>query len=79
MNEDLASESTAPPNLSISESQVIAIDEEESAEELTSEDKSSTDGYFSEDFRQFFLRERPAIQRVLRPILDYQRLIQAVN
>jgi hypothetical protein len=64
VNEDLAPESTAPPNLAISESQVIAIDEEESDEELSSEDESSTDGYFSEDFRQFFLRERPAIQRV---------------
>lgn len=64
MNEDLANESTAPLNLAISESQVIAFDEEESAEELSSENESSTEGYYSEDFNQFFLRERQAIERV---------------
>jgi hypothetical protein len=33
MYEDLASESTAAPNLAISDSQVIVIDEEESEDE----------------------------------------------
>ena len=33
LNEDLASESTAPPNLAISESQLNAIEEEDSEDE----------------------------------------------
>ena len=64
MNEDLASESTAPPNLAISESQVIAIDEEETTEELSSEEEHTTIGSLAHRVRQRMYRIPGGLPRV---------------